>query len=196
MIAVLEILALRWAAGDRIGFKHLLVTGAGLAAGYGLVRWFLAVNQIEIVSRVDFMMFKGFMEWVKMNALNLPMSVASLFNVHWLILVICLVMFFKRNRFFYALVLVFLLLNSAFTVFTLDTTRIFALLSWGVLFECLFHSYNLANAEKDSNPQVERQFLQSLIAVSIVSLFAPRYFSWLGEIHTTPFYQFLRKVFR
>lgn len=196
MIAALEILALRWAARDGTGFKQLLVTSAGLAAGYGLVRWFLVVNQIEIVSRVDFMLLKDFMEWVKMNALNLPMSVASLFNAHWLILVVCLVMFFKRDRVFYSLILAFLLVNYAFTFFTLDTTRIFSLLAWGVLFTCMFHSYNLAKAEKGANPQVERQFLQSLIVVGLVSLVSPRYFSWMGEIHATPFYDFLRKVFR
>lgn len=196
MIAALEILALRWAARDGVGFKHLLTAAIGLAAGYGLVRWFLAVNQIEIVSRVDFMLLKDAGEWLKMNALNFPMSVASLFNVHWLILVICLVMFFKRDRVFYSLVPAFLLVNYAFTFFTLDTTRIFSLLSWGVLFACMFHSYNLAGADKESNPLVERQFLQALVVVGLVSLVAPRYFSWLGEIHTTPFYEFLRKVFR
>lgn len=196
VIAALEILAMRWAARDGVGFRHLLVTGTGLAAGYGLVRWFLAVNQIEMVSRVDFMLLKDAGEWLKMNALNLPMSLASLFNVHWLILFICLVMFFKRAWVFYLLVLAFLFLNYALTIFTLDTTRIFALLSWGVLLVCMFHSYNLARTEKDTNPQIERQFLQSLIVVGLVSLVSPRYFSWLGEIHTTPFYQFLRKVFR
>lgn len=196
VIAALEILALRWAARDGVGFRHLLVTGAGLAAGYGLVRWFLAVNQIEVVSRVDFILLKNFGEWLKMNALNFPMSIASLFNVHWLILVICLVMFFKRDRVFYSLVLVFFLVNYAFTFFTLDTTRIFSLLSWGVLFVCMFHSYNLARTEEATNPQVERQFLQSLIVIGLISLVSPRYFSWVGEIHTTPFYEFLRKVFR
>lgn len=196
MIAALEILALRWTARGGVGLKHLLVTGAGLAAGYGLVRWFLAVKQIEMVSRVDFMLLRGAGEWLKMNALNFPMSIASLFNVHWLILVVCLVMFFKKDRVFYSLVLFLLLLNYAFTVFTLDTTRIFSLLSWGVLFTCMFHSFRLASADRENNPQIEKQFLQSLVVIGVVSLFAPRYFSWLGEIHTTPFYEFLRKVFR
>jgi hypothetical protein len=65
-----------------------------------------------------------------------------------------------------------------------------------VLFACMFHSYNLAGQDQDTHPQAQRQFLQSLIVIGIASLFAPRYFSWLGEIHTTPFYQFLRKVLR
>lgn len=196
MIAVLEILTLRWAAHDGIKFRQVLAAGIGLAAGYGLVRLFLAVNHIEIVSRVDFMLLKDAGEWLKMNALNFPMSLASLFNAHWLILVICLVMFFKRDRVFYSLALVTLLVNYGFTFFSLDTTRIFSLLSWGVLFTCIFHSFRLAGAETSDASQVQKQFLQSLILIGIVSFVAPRYFSWMGEIHTTPFYQFMRKVFR
>jgi hypothetical protein len=196
MIAVIEILALRWAARDGVKFKHIFAAGLGLAAGYGLARWFLTVNQIEIVSRVDFMLLMNAGEWLKINALNFPMSMASLFNVHWLILAICLVMFFKRDRGFYSLALVILLVNYGVTFFSLDTTRIFSLLSWGVLFECMFHSYSLASAEKDTVPQVQKQFLQSLMVVGMVSFVSPRYFSWVGEIHTTPFYEFLRKVFR
>ena len=192
MMAITEILVLRWAARDDVRFKHLLTAGMGIVIGYGLVRLFLTTNQIEIVSRADFMLMKGFVEWAKMNALNLPMSLSSLFNIHWLILPLCLIMFFKRDRIFYSLALVFLLVNFGFTFFTLDTTRIFSLLSWGVLFECIFHSYKLAGTEQSA----QKQFIQSLILIGIVSLIVPRYFSWAGEIHTTPFYQFMRKVLR
>ncbi|HEY5728430.1 MAG TPA: hypothetical protein VIS72_00150 [Anaerolineales bacterium] len=192
MIAVVEILALRWAARESVKFKHILTTGIGLAAGYGLTRRFLMVNQIEVVSRLDFMLLKDLGEWMKMNALNFPMSIFSLFNIHWLALPLCLVMFFRKDRVFYSLVLVLLLVNYGFTFFTLDTTRIFSLLSWGILFICIFHSYKLSLNEQE----IQKQFLQSLILVSIVSFITPRYFSWVGEIHTTPFYQFMRKIFR
>lgn len=197
MFAAIEILGLRWAARDGIKLKHILGSALGLAAGYGLTRWFLAANQIEIVSRADFMLLMDAGEWLKMNALNFPTSVSSLFNVHWLILLLCLILFFKRDRVFYSLVLMFLLVNYGLTFFTLDTTRIFSLLSWGVLFECIFHSYKLAGAGGENEGTAgQKQFLQSLILVGIASFIAPRYFSWAGEIHTTPFYQFLRKVFR
>lgn len=196
MIAVLEILALRWAARDKVNFKHLIAAGVGLAAGYALVRLFIEANQIEIVSRADFMLLRSWEEWLKLNAQNFPMSFASLFNIHWMILPLCLVMFFKRDRFFYSLALVLLLVNYGFTFFTLDTTRIFSLLSWGVLFVCIFRSFELAVSDQETVPQVQKQFMQSLTLIAIASFIAPRYFSWAGEIHTTPFYEFLRKVFR
>ena len=196
MITAIEILVLRWAAQDGIKFKHILASGVGLAAGYGLTRLYLTVYQIEIVSRTDFMLLMDTSEWLKMNALNFPMSLSSLFSIHWLILILCLIMFFKKDRVFYSLVLGFLLVNYGFTFFILDTTRIFSLLSWGVLFECIFHSYKLAGAETSEGTEVQKQFLQSLVLIGIASFIVPRYFSWAGEIHTTPFYQFLRKVFR
>jgi hypothetical protein len=196
MIAAMEILALRWAAREGTNFKHLLIAGFGLAAGYALVRVFLAVNQIEFVSRTDFLLLRNWDEWFKLNALNFPMSVSSLFNTHWVILPVCLVMFFKRDRVFYSLALAFLLANYGITLFTLDTTRIFSLLSWGVLFACIFRSFDLAVSDREITPQTQKQFLQALIVIGIASFFTPRYFSWAGEIHTTPFYDFLRKAFR
>lgn len=196
IIAVLEILTLRWAARDGVNFKHLLGAALGLVTGYGLVRTFIAVNQIELVSRIEFMFLRGWDEWFKLNALNFPMSVSSLFNIHWMILPVCLVMFFKRDRLFYSLALIFLLVNYGFTWFTLDTTRVFSLLSWGVLFACIFRSFELALSDRETVPQVHKQYLQALILIGIASFVTPRYFSWVGEIHTPPFYDFLRKTFR
>lgn len=196
MIAVMEILALRWAARDGTNFKRFVTAAFGLAAGYALVRAFLVINQIEFVSRTDFLLLRNWDEWFKLNALNFPMSISSLFNIHWMVLPVCLVMFFKRDRLFYSLTLVFLLVNYGFTLFTLDTTRVFSLLSWGILFVCIFRSFELAVSDQETAPQVQKQFLQALIVIGIASLFMPRYFSWVGEIHTTPFYDFLRKAFR
>ncbi len=196
MIAVIEILILRWSARDNIKLKHLLASVSGLAAGYGLTRLFLAAKQIEVVSRADFMLLKDMGEWLKLNALNMPISLSSLFNIHWLIIPLCLILFFNNGRKFYTLALIFLLVNYGFTFFTLDTTRIFSLLSWGVLFECIFHSYNLSGMENGNKTEFQKQYFQALILIGVASLIAPRYFSWAGEIHTTPFYQFLRMVFR
>ena len=196
MITVFEILILRWAAKEGVNFKHFLASVLGLAAGYASTRLFLTVNQIEIVSRLDFMQLKDAAEWLKMNAVILPITLSSLFNIQWLVLLLCLVLFFKKDKVFYSLVPAFLLVNYGFTFFTLDTTRIFSLLSWGVLFTCVFYSYKLAGLNQDNGPETQRQFLLSLALIGIASLIAPRYFSWAGEIHTTPFYHFIRAVLK
>jgi hypothetical protein len=161
-----------------------------------LVKLFLGINGIEAASRFDFMLNRGLDFWAKMNLHNLPISAFSLFNIHWLILPICLMMFFKRDKRFYTLVLLALLVNYGITFFTLDTTRIFSLISWGVLFECIFHSYKLSESNDGIGSIHQKQFLQALIVIGIISFITPRYFSWAGEIHTTPFYEFMRQVFR
>ena len=82
-----------------------------------------------------------------------------------------------------------LLINYGIVFFTLDTTRIFSLTSWAVLFMCIFHSYNLAISEDTDKVIYQKQYLQALILIGIISFFTPRYFSWVGEIHIAPFYK-------
>jgi hypothetical protein len=196
IVAVIEILILRMLANDNIKVRHILSTVTGVIIGYGLVKLFLAGNAIDVISRFDFMQGKTMDFWAKMNAHNLPISMFSLFNIHWLILPVCLIMFFNKDRRFYFLVLLTLLINYGITFFTLDTTRVFILISWAVLFECIFHSYKLAISDYGDEPRYQKQFLQALILIGIISFVTPRYFSWVGEIHTTPFYEFFRKVLR
>ena len=196
IVAALEILLLRWVARKEINLKHILITIAGGAIGYGLVKLFIASNGIEVVSRFDFMQLKDFDEWAKINIRNLPASLFSFFNIHWLIFLVCLIMFFKKDKLFYSLALFLLAANFALTFFTLDTTRVYTLTSWGILFACIFHSYRLASKEPNDASIFQKQFLQALIVIGLVSFLTPRYFSWAGEIHQTPFYEFIRKVFR
>lgn len=189
IVATLEVLVLRWAASDKINLKHIILTALGILIGYGIVNFFLNANGIDMVSRFDFMQLKSFEEWARMNLEDLPITLFSLYNVHWLIFPICMIMFFKKDRAFFKLALLILLLNYGIVFFTLDTTRIYVLTSWAVLFVCIFHSYKLAASEAGSGSSHQKQYLQALILVSVVSLFTPRFFSWVGEIHVSPFYK-------
>lgn len=192
--AVLEILALRWVARDQINIKHLFLALIGAGSGYGIVKLFLHTYEIEIVSRLDFMQFKTISEWVMMNANILPISLFSLFNIQWLIVLVCLIMFHMKDKRFYSLLMMTLLVNYGITFFTLDTTRVFSLLSWGILFLCVFHSYQFTIAMQVNEPDYYKHFLKALIAIGILSFIAPRYFSWAGEIHTTPFFEWIEKL--
>ena len=191
IIAILEILVLRWIARDRINIKHLSLAIVGSGAGYASVKLFLHTFDIEIVSRLDFMQFMKIGEWSRMNLEILPTSLFSLFNIQWLALFVCFFMFYKKDRLFYSTTTIILLLNYGMVFFTLDTTRVYTLLSWGVLFVCIFHSYKLA---RSANPSHLKQFSQALILIGIFSIFAPRYFSWAGEIHAAPFFEWIGKL--
>ncbi|HSM71054.1 MAG TPA: hypothetical protein VK851_05890 [Anaerolineales bacterium] len=191
IIASLEILVLRWAMRDGIRIKHLILASLGIILGYGAVRLFLYSYGIEVVSRFDFMQLKSVSEWAGMNLINLPATLFSLFNIHWLILPVSLLMFLNQDRRFFSLALSMLLLNYAIVFFTLDTTRIFILTSWGVLFASIFHSYRLAESESQ-----KKQYIQALIVIGITSFFTLRYFSWVGEIHTSPFFKTVSQLLK
>lgn len=194
IIATLEIIILRWAAREGIKFRHVLLALIGWIAGYGAVKLFLYSNGIGVVSRFDFMQLKTMSEWIKMNLQILPISLFSLFNLHWAVLAVCTIMFFKRDRRFFSLVVLALLINYGLVFFTLDTTRVFVLISWGVLITCLFHAYKLASSSPETDSLHQKQFLQALMLVSIVSFFSPHFFSWAGEIHVSPFYKIIERL--
>lgn len=194
LIAASEIIALRWFSRDNIKFQHVLAMAAGGVAGILLLKAFLAFNQIEVAPRVGFLVSRSVWDWAKLNVTHLPLSLFSFFNIQWLAVIVCFLMFFKWDKRFYLSVSALLLLNYGITFFSLDTTRIFSLLSLGVFMLCLFHSHQLAASHPESTQEYQKQFMQALILTGMISIFSPRYFSWVGEIHATPFYEFLRQL--
>jgi len=196
-IAASEILVLRWIACGKIKAYHLIIVLIGGTAGFLLVKLFLTFNHIQIMeSRLDFILSKDLTFWIKMNAADFPMSLFSLFNIQWLIIIVSLLMFFKMDKIYYFFLLIILLFNFGITFFTKDTTRVFSLLSWGILLECIFHSYRLALKINSEGKSYQEQYLLALIIIGLTSFITPRYYSWNGEIHTTPFYEFIRRFLK
>ncbi len=143
LIASIEILLLRWISKDKIKIIHIFLAIMGGAIGYGIVNAFIAFNHIHVYSKFDFIVSKGLNGWVGKNMMNLPLTIFSLLNIQWLLILICLIMFFKKDKLYYSSVVALLILNYIISFFTLDTTRIFSLISWGILLEVIFHSYQL-----------------------------------------------------
>lgn len=190
IIAVSEIVFLRWVNRGSIKFLHLAVTVAGGLTGYLLMKLFLTLNHIQAYSRLDYIFARGFDFWVNMNTLNFGTSLFSLYNFEWLIVIYCMALYFKADRWFYISVLVLLLCNLTITFFTEDTTRVFSLISWGILIMVLFRTYALA-LEYENGKMALGSFVRFVMLVVLVSLVAPRFFSWQGQIHLSPFYNVL-----
>jgi hypothetical protein len=195
IIAATEILILRWVSHNEIKKRHLAVVILGGVIGYALIQAFLDFNHIQIaVSRLDFILANNIFSWVRMNALHFPMTLFSLFNIQWLIILASIIMFFKTNRTFYSCLLIVLLINYGITFFTKDTTRVFAILSWGILMECIFHSYDISRDKQDQEPAYQKQYLLTVLIVGFLAFISPRYYSFDGAIHPTPFYEFLNQL--
>jgi len=195
-IAAVEILTLRWIAKDNIKPLHIITQMAGCATGYLLVRFFLLINHIEVFSRLDYILSSNLSLWTQINSTNFSLTVFSFFNAQWLLIIIYSVFFLNKDKYFYFAMWVFLLLNYAITFFTLDQTRVFSLLSWGILLQGVFHSriLDLENAKGDSFHK--SFFLHVLAFVAFLSLIVPRYYSWAGNIYTSPFWEHIYSILR
>ena len=189
IIATIEILVLRRISRSKIGIDHLLIATIGYIAGFWLLKLFLASNQFHISeSRLD-VIIRNLEFWIGMNTTpSHHTSFLSLFSIHWLVIIISMLMFYRIDRVYYSSLIVILILNLGITFFTADTTRVFLLLSWGVLVECMFHSYRLALSQEDKDFQ--KQYLASLAIIGLMSFLVPRYYSFTGSIHHPPYFQF------
>jgi uncharacterized membrane protein len=181
--AALLILILRWCARDGINLRHIAATVLGGGTGYALARITLALLQIPAWSRFDNYFTRDLASWTERMARNLPVTVFSLFNIQWFLLIIIVVMFFSRDKRFYSAVIGIVLFNCLFAFFSNDSTRNFALVSWGVLIESAIHSYRLA---ADMDEPHRKEFLLAWTGVGIASFFAPRFYSWDGGIYSSP----------
>jgi hypothetical protein len=193
LLAALEILALRWISRNTIGLRHVIAAFLGSITGYLAVWWFLLSHHIQVMSRLEFIFSKGLDEWIRLNTLNFPLAAFSLFNVLWLPLILCTFIFYKKKPYFYSLVWMLLLLNYGISFLTLDTTRIFSLISWGVLLQCIFFSYKLSGDDESNSPASRRSFLKILAVASLLVLLSPRYYSWEGSLRPAPL---LEKILR
>lgn len=187
IIAAFEILILRWVMRDTVSIRQLIFAVIGIIFGYAAVKFFLNTYGIDVVSRYEFMQLRDLGEWVSLNFENLPATLFSLFNIHWLIFPASMIMLFKKDRRFFLLVILMLFLNYVIVFFTLDTTRVFILTSWGILFTTVLHSCKLAIPESHLEAGYRSQYIRALLLIGMISFFTPRYFSWVGEIHMAPF---------
>lgn len=181
MFAAPAILLLRWLARENgIRLWHVLCGGAGGGAGWLLVRIFLHINSIAVVSRAEYVESRSLAFWLQYNLVQLPLALFSLHNVVWVALAVALFTLWRLERRY---VVVFLLLQVFFygvTFFCLDTTRVFALLAWAAAWHCV--GYALQRSERGPAPARQR-LEQKLLLVALISLLTPTYYSYLGEFY-------------
>lgn len=182
LFAAFEILVLRWSSNDGIKPSHIFTQLIGGVIGYLLLWLFLDAYQIEVASRLEYVLSRDLETWSSTNSTYLPQTLFSFFNIQWIIALICTIMFFRRNKPFYMLVWIFLLFNYSITFFTLDKTRIFLLLSWAILIQCIFYSCFLNLQEKADKQTPSIWFNRFLGVIALFSFLMPRFYSWDGRI--------------
>jgi hypothetical protein len=173
---------------EKIRLVHLIVAIAGGIVGLIIVKLFVGSN----LPRFDFVFSQNLDVWVKHNLTELPLTILSFFNIQWIIIPGCMILYFKKDKLYYCSVVGILLINYVITFFTLDSTRVFALLSWGILLHCVFHTYRLS--QNTDNPSRKKILLIFLLAVCFLSLISPRFYVWNGAVLSSHYHDLLNGI--
>ena len=172
------------ARDERIGMSHLVATVVGVVAGLGLGQWFLHVYDIEVVSRLDYVLARGLDYWLWINR-RMPHIVFSGHGLLWLAIGAAAWRLHRTDR-RYALALVGI--QVAFlgvTFVTEDSTRVFALLAWAPALHGLLYALRQESSA---------EFRTALFVLGLLELATPGYYVWESRLFAAPFYEFYRFV--
>ena len=173
---------------ERVRPLHLLVLFLGFTLGTLAVQMYLAVNDIEVFSRLEFLRERTFGSWFWHNISWLPHALFSLHGVLWLALGLSVLWGFRKNRRYFAILILLQLAFYGITYFSIDTTRIFSLLAWAPTIHAI--QYSLRLAEQEDDPGIGQRHRQAMIVIALLALVQPRIYLWGGEIHGSGFNEF------
>jgi len=194
LLAMPELILLRFIAKDeKVKFLHLFVSAVGAALGYVAVRAFLSFYNIHFYpTRLSFIGETRLSTWINIDTFNLPLTWFSLQNIHWLALLLCFLVLIKYDRRYLFFIVALLLFNYAVTLVVYDVTRVYALISWGLTFHCLFHCYRLIQKFGQASDAVE--YMKALMVIAVLSFGAPRIYIWAGHLDPSPFDAFYQRI--
>jgi hypothetical protein len=160
---------------------HALAILFGMIAGYGLVQMFLAYNNIHIQpTRFQLMFDEDISFWLESKVLEAPLSLFSLYQGLWFILPVCFLYGFNRKKHYYIVFLILQFAAGVLTLFTLDTTRVFGLLTIGTILHAVAFTYK----------SIEEEYIQSIrwlfIAIFAAAIFLPHYVIMSGKPFIPP----------
>ncbi len=178
--AVPSVLLLRWLARESgLTFRHVATGLAGVVAGWLAVRVFLNINNIEVVSRAEYIGDRNLLFWIKYNLAHLPVAIFSLQNIVWFALAASFLVLLRLDRRYAWTLLGLLVAFYGITFFCLDTTRVFALLAWAPAWHCVVHALQRAEQE---DVRLRLQLERVLLIVAVIGSLAPTYYMWLGQV--------------
>lgn len=185
-IAVGSIVVLRLVAHEKtITLHHCgLVLAGGLVGGV-LVRAFMAYHEIFVRSRLDYLLAMSLGEWVQLNLSTLPSTLFSFQQTLWFVMVFLFFMFARKDPMYFRVLGVIMIAAYGITFFTLDSTRVFVMLTWGATIHAISHCISLNKTEYG---ELDAKTVLGVIGVfAIAGLLIPRFYIWNGGIHHTPF---------
>jgi len=185
-IAIGSIAVLRLVAHEEhMSWIHVGVVLAGGLLGSVLVHAFNAYHDVIVYTRLEEGLSFSWGELMHMNLAPLPFVLFSFQQTIWLTLAFLVIVFSRKDPVYFSVLGAIMIAAYAMTFFTLDTTRVFAMLTWGATFHCVSHCLTLNRSEYRELDA--KTVLGVLEACAIVGLLIPRFYLWNGEVFTTPF---------
>jgi hypothetical protein len=183
IFAAIPLLMLRrYAHDDHISTRSIIVFITGSISGLLLAYLFLRINHISVVSRLDFLLQQDPHRWIQINLYKFPAAIYSLNGFVWMAI---LLIYSKKwdNKRYYRFYLLAMAGFYVITFFTLDTSRVFTLMSWGMT------SHLITKSLRGNDPNSQK--LSLLVPfICLFGLLMPKYFLWDGNIVFTPFQNF------
>lgn len=173
---------LRLAAREK-DFKlvHVAALMLGALAGFGLTQAFLSYYQIHIEpNRLQLMFEQGISYWLEAKLIELPLSLFSLYRGLWFVVPVCLLYGWPRNKPYYIAFLALQFAAAGLTFFVLDTTRVFSLLTIGMILHGVAFTLNSTKNEYRASL---RWLLTPIFSASV---FLPNYLMMMGQMYMPP----------
>ncbi len=183
IFATVPLLMLRmYARDDSISVRSIILLISGSAIGLLLAHLFLRINHIDVISRLDFLFQQDPHRWVQINLYKFPAVVFSLNGFLWPAILLIYGKEWDNHR-YYKFYLLAMAGFYVITFFTLDTTRVFSLMAWGMT----SHLITTSIRGSDRNGKMLSQVIPF---ICLFGLLIPKYFLWEGNIVFTPFQSF------
>jgi hypothetical protein len=173
------------AQNDNISIKGIVLFVSGSAIGLLLVTLFLGINHISVVSRVDFTLQQSLRILPQVNLYKFPAVIYSLNGSLWMLILLIFSRTWKNRR-YYRFYMLAMAGAYGITFFALDTTRVFALMSWGMTMHLTTNSFKAAEDPDGTNQTI----FPMVPLICLVGLLIPKYFLWQGTVVFTPFESF------
>ncbi len=184
----LPLLILRTLSGDSVvSLRHVCVATISLLIGKILLM--SLSGDVEAASRFNYILQIPLSHWIYINITHVPLVVYSMCFALWIPVTLMFVHFFNENRRFYGFYLLSLACFYCITFMTRDTTRVYALLSWGPTLFCLMHTWKAAEGTRRN-----AVFRACVVVSAFLGWCLPRLFVWDGKVYAPGLEQPLKLI--
>lgn len=175
---------------ENFGRPHAVGVGIGLIAGI-LTKALLTPAGFHVADRLAFILARPALEWLTLSGTYLPLALYSFGFALWVPLVLAVRLLWLERRAYCVVLVGYLVGCAVLTAFTLDTTRVFALLTWGPVLHGLWVGMQTVRATSWGDLRYWNTEAATW-AAAYFGFLAPRLCVWAGQVKVIPWLEWVR----